>query len=149
MSCCSSDQKETAGATHRDAFATVTSRTSKPANHGHSGTTSSVRGTKLKSSIIRAFFGSMRRSSMTFKITPVCRLKHSGTNGRYKKKKKASRHMKWLNPPARERARGKRNRQVQNVDAEIERGRDATLSRLILKFCTQEPAVNHTRTRRG
>lgn len=92
----------------------------------------------------------MRRSSMTFKITPVCRLKHSGTNGRYKKKKRPA--VTWngsILQRGREREGRGEKRQVQNVDAEIERGRDATLSRLILKFCTQEPAVNHTRTRRG
>ena len=36
-----------------------------------------------------------------------------------------------------------------NIRGEIERERDATLSRLILKFCAQEPAVNHAKTHRG
>ena len=49
--------------------------------------------------------------------------------------------------PSRERETDReRERQLgRNIDGEIERERDATLSRLILKFCTQEPAVNHAK----
>lgn len=62
----------------------------------------------------------------------------------------------WHDPPAIQRER-ERERQAErkerqsgaNIDGEIERERDATLSRLILKFCTQEPAVNHAKTHRG
>lgn len=50
----------------------------------------------------------------------------------------------------RDRVRERKERQPgRNIDAEIERERDATLSRLILKFCTQGAAVNHVKTRRG
>lgn len=60
---------------------------------------------------------------------------------------KACLHFEWRDPPAIQR---ERERQTgRNIDGEIERERDATLSRLILKFCTQEPAVNHAKTHRG
>jgi len=54
-------------------------------------------------------------------------------------------HIEWHDPAAiqREKQAGR------NIDGEIERERDATLSRLILKFCTQESAVNHSKTHRG
>lgn len=54
---------------------------------------------------------------------------------------KARLHLEWHNPAAIQRER----QSGMNIDAEIEIGQDATLSRLILKFCTQEPAVNHAK----
>lgn len=89
-----------------------------------------------------ALLGSLRRSSMTFRITPVCRLKHSGTNDSDK-----GMPSHWT---ARSSSHPEREGQTgSNIDGEIERERDATLSRLILKFCTREPAVNHVKTHRG
>lgn len=95
-----------------------------------------------------AFLGSLHWSSMTFKITPVCRLKHSGTNDSDK-----GMPSRWMacscSHPERERQTEAGRRSGRNIDGEIEREGDATLSRLILKFCTQEPAVNHAKTHRG
>lgn len=51
--------------------------------------------------------------------------------------------------PERERQTEAGRRSGRNIDGEIEREGDATLSRLISKFCTQEPAVNHAKTHRG
>lgn len=60
---------------------------------------------------------------------------------------KACLHFEWHDPPAIQR---ERERQTgRNIDGEIETDRDATLSRLLLKFCTQEAAVNHAKTHRG
>lgn len=35
-----------------------------------------------------------------------------------------------------------------NIDGKIEREGDATLNRLILKFCTQEPVLNHAKKKK-
>ena len=52
-------------------------------------------------------------------------------------------------PSGERQTEGKERQSGRNIDGEIERERDATLSRLILKFCTQEAAVNHAKTHRG
>lgn len=52
--------------------------------------------------------------------------------------------------PSREKERQRKEGQSgRNIDGEIEREQDATLSRLILKFCTQEPAINQAKTHGG
>lgn len=56
-------------------------------------------------------------------------------------------HFEWRDAPVIQRET--ETQSGRNVDGEIERERDATLSRLILKFCTQEPAVNHAKAHRG
>lgn len=80
---------------------------------------------------------------MTFKVTPVCGLKHSRTNG----SDKGCFHFGWHSPAA-IRGEGQTDREERQSGRNIDGGVEMERRCNIKQICTQELVLNHAAARR-